>query len=186
MSAVARTPFEQRFDLEPGEGRTVLDLLGTALGAADDERVARLVAAIGNDRPPAEGLGLPRNSSEVLYARATQWFAVGRPDRAEPLFRILCLLEGSVADHWIGHGVCLHIAEQTGAAGLAFQTAHALRPDWAIPCFHLAALAVRERRWADARIWLERFRASLDDTVPEAMRREAARLEVMARPEAGL
>lgn len=181
MRVVARTPFEKRFDLEAGEGQTVLDLLGAALGAAEDERIARLVAAIGTDRPPAEGLGLPRGSSEVLYARATQWFAVGRPDRAEPLFRMLCLLEGSVADHWVGHGVCLHLAEQTAAAGLAFRTAQTLRPEWAVPYFHLAAVAVRDRRWAEARTWLGRFRGAVDASVPETMQREAARLEVMAR-----
>lgn len=173
------TAFEHRFGLEPGEGELVLDLLGTAMGGERDSVVRNLLSALRDDRPLAEGLGLPPGASEVLYARATQWFGVGRPERAEPLFRILCLLEGGSADFWVGHGVCLHLTNRVEAARLAFETAVRLRPDWALPHMHLAAVALRERRREDAGQALARFRDRADDTVPDAIRREAMRLSAM-------
>ncbi|WP_062012781.1 hypothetical protein [Aureimonas sp. AU4] len=180
MNAPPRTGFEQRFDLEPGEGDLVLGLLGPLLADLGESRVSPLLSAIRADRPLSEGLGLPPGAGEVLYARATQWFAVGRPEKAEPLFRILCMLDGASADHWVGHGVCLHLADRIEPARLAFETASRLRPGWAVPLFHLAALAVRERRWGDAVAALEQFGLHADADTPETMRREAQRLRTMA------
>lgn len=180
MSASGLTAFEHRFGLEPGEGDLVLGLLSAAMGGEERDPAARnLLAALRDDRPLAEGLGLPTGASEVLYARATQWFGVGRPERAEPLFRILCLIEGGSADFWVGHGVCLHLTDRVEAARLAFETAARLRPDWALPHVHLAAVALRDRRRDQARRALERFRALADDSVPDAMHGEARRLSAM-------
>lgn len=180
MGAPELTAFEHRFGLEPGEGDLVLEILDAAMGGGDrDTTVRNLLSALRDDRPLAQGLGLPAGASEVLYARATQWFGVGRPERAEPLFRILCLIEGGSADFWVGHGVCLHLTDRVEAARLAFETAARLRPDWALPYVHLAAVALRDRRGEQARRALERFRSLADDSVPDALHEEARRLSAM-------
>ncbi|WP_294641428.1 hypothetical protein [uncultured Aureimonas sp.] len=170
---------ERRFQLEPGESATVVRLLGEAL-AGFGPQGHRLAAALGADTSPAAALGFSRGALEALYARATQWFAVGRRERAEPLFRLLCLLDGGDADMWVAHGVCLHIADRIEAAELAFRTAAALRPTWAVPSFHLAAIALRTGDGAEARRLSALFavQAEADPLVPLSMRREAERLAI--------
>ena len=67
---------------------------------------------------------------------------MGKPDRAEPLFRALCIADGRVADYWVGLGVCLRMRKDRESASLAFSVASSLRPDWAVPVFHACELAL--------------------------------------------
>ncbi|MGQ3211766.1 MAG: hypothetical protein ACT6U0_11515 [Shinella sp.] len=141
-------------------------------GIDGDRFLARLEQ--GDDLGAA--LGLPAELTEFLYARAHRWFTVDRIDRAEPLFRALCVLDGEVADYWIGLGICLRMRENLNAAALAFSTAALLRPQWAVPAFHAAELAVLAGDYGKAAIFLTRFRETADSTIPDRMAAEAARM----------
>lgn len=137
---------------------------------------ARIYAALREGRTLGEALGLPSRVGEALYQRAHNWFTAGRHDRAEASFRVLCILDGRDADHWVGYGVCLRMRDNRPEAELAFATAAALRPGWAVPHFHAASLAIARERWSDADAHLRAFETCRDGPVPEAMHREAARL----------
>jgi len=137
---------------------------------------AHIYAALRAGRSLGVALGLPEGVTEALYGRAHTWFAAGRHDRAEPLFRALCALDGACADYWVGHGVCLHLRGANAEAGIAFATAAALRADWAVPHFHAAGLAAAEGRWGRAAEHLAAFRVRQDRDTPEALIREAGRL----------
>jgi tetratricopeptide (TPR) repeat protein len=137
---------------------------------------ARLVAEIGRGRPLGEALGLPAGLAEALYARAHTWFAAGRHDRAEALFRAVCALDGRSADAWIGYGVCLRLRGAGREAGLAVATAVALRPDWALARVHAAGLAAATGEWDLAARHLAAFAACDGPDTPSDLRREAAQL----------
>lgn len=122
-----------------------------------------------------QALGFRPGAIDFLYARAHQWFLVGRADRAEPLFRALCLLDDRVADFWVGFGVCLRLRGALEHALEAFETASRLRPTWAIPYFHMLELLVRREAWALAATQLAAFEANIDDTVAPELIVEAAR-----------
>jgi hypothetical protein len=124
-------------------------------------------------------LKLPRGTTDLLYARAHRWFSIGRYDRAEPLFRALCVLGERVADHWVGFGVCLRLRDNLPEAGVAFQTAAGLRPDWAVPHFHALELAMRRGDWAAATQCLSAYDQRASDALPEPIRREAERLRAV-------
>lgn len=121
-------------------------------------------------------LGLTPDIVELIYARAHRWFAIGRFDRAEPLFRSLCVAEGQVADYWIGLGVCLRLRDDLKGAALAFATAARLRPDWAVPAFHASELALRAGDLAGAEMHIRRFRQHADALIPERMLAEIERM----------
>ena len=131
-------------------------------------------------RTLAQALGLPPEVNEVLYARAHGWFAAGRHDRAEALFRALSVLDPRSADAWVGFGICLKLREAWDEAAAALAAAAALRPDWAIPHFHAVELEVRRGRWAEAEAHLDVFdrRAGTGD-VPAEIHREAGRLRAI-------
>lgn len=163
------------FGLDPEESALLASLF---VEAAADLGLdgARIYAALRAGQTLGAALGLPESVVEVLYARAHTWFAAGRSDRAEPLFRVLCALDGACADHWVGHGVCLHLRGADSEATIAFATAAALRPDWAVPHFHAAGLAVAQGGWDRAAEHLFAFRERQDRDTPEALVREAGRL----------
>ncbi|WP_378940815.1 hypothetical protein [Mesorhizobium sp. ANAO-SY3R2] len=144
------------------------------VGISGDQFLARLEQ--GDDVGAA--LGLPSELTEFLYARAHRWFMVDRVDRAEPLFRALCVLDGQSADYWIGLGICLRLRGSLDAAALAFSTAARLRPHWAVPAFHAAELAIQTGDYGGARGYLARFHEAPDQDIPERMRQEAARMAV--------
>ena len=83
--------------------------------------------AIFSDLAAGKSLGksmnIPPEAADILYARAHHWFAIGRYDRAESVFRTLCVLDGTKRDHWLGYGVCLKIRGFHPAALVAFQAA---------------------------------------------------------------
>jgi Flp pilus assembly protein TadD len=124
----------------------------------------------------ADAMSLPPRAIETLYARARQWIAVGRFDKAERLFRALVLLQSESADYWIGYGACLKQAGRRAEAAHAFSAASAIRPDWAIPHFHLLGLAIHAGDWAGARRELAAFDAAASSDIPAAIVAEAARI----------
>lgn len=172
---------------DTGNAGTLLGLAGTdadlleqicgdALGAAGVD-AGRFFDRLKQGRSLGAALGLPPDITELIYARAHRWFVAGRPDRAEPLFRALCAADGRTADYWIGLGICLRLKGDYAGASLAFSMATDLRPDWAVPAFHAAELALqrRDRRSAEAEI--QRFRRLSDEATPERMKEEVARME---------
>lgn len=173
--APAATPLERMFGLDAEEEALLLRMLRDAV-ASEGLNADGFLGALAKGTPVAGALGLPPAVVEVLYARAHQWFTVGRPARAEPLFRALCFADGKVADFWIGHGVCLRLRDEFAGAEVAFSTAAGLSPSWAVPPFHLAELAMRRGDWTAAGRWLTAFSRAADADTPEAMRLEAGRL----------
>lgn len=172
---VAAAGIGTRFGLDPEDAALMVGLCSGLLqeaGIDGDHFLARLEQ--GNDL--GEALGLPAELTEFLYARAHRWFIVDRADRAEPLFRALCVLDGEVADYWIGLGICLRLRDSFDAAALAFNTAALLRPQWAVPAFHAAELAILACDYDNAAAYLVRFRETADAAIPERMMAEAARM----------
>jgi tetratricopeptide (TPR) repeat protein len=164
-----------RFGLDAEDAELMAGLCSGLLqeaGIGGDQFLARL--GQGDDLGAA--LGLPADLTEFLYARAHRWFTVDRADRAEPLFRALCVLDGQIADYWIGLGICLRLRDSLDAAALAFGTAARLRPQWAVPAFHAAELAIRNGDYGGAAGHLARFRQTADHDIPERMSAEAARM----------
>ena len=123
-----------------------------------------------------QALAMPKGAGDLLYARAHRWFSLGRIDKAEPLFRALCILDGATADYWIGYGVCLRLRGFLSQAEIAFETAARLRTDWAIPHFHALELAVHRDDWPNAAQRLGRFEERVTAETPEAVQAEAERL----------
>jgi len=113
-------------------------------------------------------LAIPSGVIELLYARAHKWFAVGRPDVAEGLFRALCVLDGNCADYWVGYGICLRQRSAFDEAVIALETASRLKPDWAIPRFHALELFMRREAWERATAALAEFdtRARAEPALP--------------------
>lgn len=134
-----------------------------------------IVDALSRGETLGQALGLPPRFAELLYARAHSLFSAGRHDRAEPLFRALCVIDAPTADYWVGYGLCLRQRDEDAQAALAFATAAALRPGWAVPQFHAAQLALAQERWTQAAAHLDAFHDRDDGAVPAGMRREARR-----------
>jgi tetratricopeptide (TPR) repeat protein len=142
---------------------------------------ARFLEGLRQGQPFGEALGMTPEISELIYARAHRWFSIGRPDRAEPLFRALCIAEAHAADYWVGLGVCLRLRKDWDGAELAFAIASRLRPDWAVPVFHACELALASGNLATAQGRLDRFRElvglqRLERAIPESMIVESDRL----------
>lgn len=125
-----------------------------------------------------QALALSPDIVELIYARAYGWFAQSRADRAEPLFRALCLLDDRCADYWIGYGACLRINNQPETAAKAFKAAAALRPEWAIPHFHALELAVSRKDWDEARNHLTAYEARANTDTPPDIVAEVGKLRL--------
>jgi hypothetical protein len=167
--------------------------LGRMLGL-DDRQVAALgvvfteaARAMGLDGAPiferlnqgqslGRALAMPDGVGDLLYFRAHRWFSVGRADKAEPLFRTLCILDGSCADHWVGYGVCLRLRQSLDDADTAFEVAAKLRSDWAVPHFHALELAVHREQWDAATQRLARYDERATADIAEAIQAEVERL----------
>lgn len=104
-----------------------------------------------------EAMAIPKGVAALLYARAHRWFSAGRPDRAESLFRVLCIIDGENPDNWVGWGICLRIGERWDDALRAFRTASGLNPAWSVPHFHALELHVRRGEWPAAAAALEAY-----------------------------
>ncbi len=163
------------FGLNAAEMELLSTLLGEMTGriGLDGDRI---LDGLGRGETLSQVLNLPPRFGEVLYGRAHTWFAAGRLDRAETLFRVLCVIDGRSADHWVGYGVCLRRRDAWAEAALAFATAAAVRPDWAVPHFHAADLAAAQGQWALAEDHLAAFASRADAALPDPMLQEAAKL----------
>lgn len=145
--------------------------LATPLGVDADH----ILNGLGRGEPLARLLNLPSQVVELLYSRAHMFFTAGRFDRSETLFRALCALDSGVADYWVGYGVCLRRRGCVAEAELAFATAAALRPEWAVPHFHAAQIALGEAQWRRAADHLAAFAECAGPATPASMRQEADR-----------
>lgn len=164
------------FGLAGADADLLEQICGEALGVTGVD-AGRLFDRLRQGQSLGAALGLPHDVTELIYARAHRWFVAGRPDRAEPLFRALCAADGGTADYWIGLGICLRLKGDYAGASLAFSVATDLRPDWAVPAFHAAELALQRRDRTSAEAEIQRFRRLLDAETPERMREEVSRME---------
>jgi hypothetical protein len=98
---------------------------------------------------------------------------------------VLVTLAPGEADYWVGFGCC---ARQSNVreARLAFTTAARLRPVWALPQFHLMALAMHLGEWDAASAALVAYRCASDAALPVEIQRETKRMgeALLARQEA--
>ncbi|QJP15548.1 hypothetical protein G3545_18940 [Starkeya sp. ORNL1] len=171
--------------LDAGETAVLGKLFGAATAALGIEG-GPIFERLSKGETLGGALALPAGTDEVLYARAHRWFAAGRPERAEPLFQALCLLDGTSADYWIGYGVCLKLRGAFTEAAMAFEIAGRLRPDWAMPDFHTLEIALRTGDFTAAAEHLKNFDAHAGaGDIPDAVRAEVSRwrvaLEMRAR-----
>jgi tetratricopeptide (TPR) repeat protein len=122
-----------------------------------------------------QALGIPVAAVELLYSRAHRWSALGRHDRAEPIFRVLCIVSGESADFWTGLGICLRARSAWEEALAAFATASEQRPQWAVPHFHALELCIRRAAWPQAATELAAFEQKADSETHPALTAEAER-----------
>lgn len=134
-------PENRLFGLSPEDGPLLEEVCRAFLKQKGVE-AGRFFEELREGRSLGAALGISPEILELIYARAHRWFSVGKPDRAEPLFRALCIADGRVADYWVGLGVCLRMRGDRDAASLAFSVASSLRPDWPVPVFHACELAL--------------------------------------------
>lgn len=125
--------------------------------------------------PTVQTLDASHAIVEFLYKRALKWFRAGHFDRAEAIFRALCILDTSSADFHVGLGICLRRRSAWHDALDAFEAAARLRPEWAIPRFHMLELLMRRGEWKRGAEELAAFEARLDRNVPPALTSEVAR-----------
>lgn len=125
--------------------------------------------------PLGQALEVPDAAIELLYSRAHRWCAVGRHDKAEPIFRALCVVEGESADFWTGLGICLRARSAWDQALAAFATASQQRPQWAVPHFYALELCVRRDAWVLAATELAAFEQKNDGATHPSLVAEAGR-----------
>jgi len=138
---------------------------------------AKVFEGLRQGKTMGEALGMPSGVRDLLYSRAHRWFSIGRIDRAEPLFRALCVLDQDTGDHWVGYGVCLRLREDLPNAGQAFRAASIIRGDWAVPHFHLMELAVHQQDWPAASEHLANYQQRVRPDIAPAIKAEADRLK---------
>lgn len=184
-SRLAESHLARTLGLDSGEAAVLGKLFGAATAALGIEG-GPIFERLSKGETLGRALALPAGTDEVLYARAHRWFAAGRPERAEPLFQALCLLDGTSADYWIGYGVCLKLRGAFAEAAMAFEIAGRLRPNWAMPDFHTLEIALRTGDFTAATEHLKNFDAHAGaGDIPDAVRAEVSRwrvaLEMRAR-----
>lgn len=174
-AAAAPDPLGQMLGLEAGEV-DALEAVFTESARAMGIDGAKIFGRLREGQSLGQALAMPSGVGDLLYHRAYRWFSFGRIDKAEPLFRALCVLEGGKADYWIGYGVCLRLRENLDQAETAFETAARLRPEWAVPPFHALELAVHRESWQAASEQLARYDQRVTPDIPPAIPAEAERL----------
>lgn len=168
------------FDLDQED----LDLVQSCLDELLPGRSAGMAAALDAGKPLASFLGLSPQLLEVLYGRAFAFFDAGHVDRAEAMFRSLCILDGQRADHWMGLGICARLRDDLDSALVAFSMASTLRSDWAVPHFHIFEIHMRRADTKAASALIPRIEAHLADLPPQ-MREEFARFRMALQRRAG-
>lgn len=104
-----------------------------------------------------DAIGLPPEALQILYARAYNNILVHQPARSKDLFCLLCALDGTQKDYWLGYGICLHACKESSLALAAFDVAAELAPNSPDPEFHRLHFFICEQRWAEACEALFRF-----------------------------
>jgi Flp pilus assembly protein TadD len=168
-------PLGQAYGLDDA----ALDLLGEAfaqIGAKAGLDGAAIFARLRAGQSLAAAMSLSPHTVGALYARAHQWFSIGRIEKAAPLFRALVTLDPQGPEYWIGHGACLRHGGRLVEAQAAFAAAALLRPNWGLPYFHLLGLAIHRGDRAAARELLAAFDAAADTQLPKEIVAEAARI----------
>ena len=157
-TADTAAPLQRSLGLSDSELNAFAPLFAEALSKFGMD--GRLVLAdLLSGKPLAQALAVPDGTADLLYARAHHWFGIGRYDKAEALFRTLCVLDGNKRDHWLGYGICLKIRSQSEPAVVALRIAAEKDPSSAVPYYHLLDVAIRSGAWGDARNWLQEFDA---------------------------
>jgi tetratricopeptide (TPR) repeat protein len=122
-----------------------------------------------------QALDISKAAVETLYSRAYRWSALGRHDKAEAIFRTLCIIDGKSEDFWTGLGICLRARSAWDEALAAFATASDQRPQWAVPHFHALELCIRRADWTRAATELAAFDRKADGETHPALTAEAER-----------
>jgi tetratricopeptide (TPR) repeat protein len=159
-------------------GDAELAALGTLFEASVQTRIDGATAAfsrIAGGQSIARALRVPEAAIEFLYGRAHKWFAAGRFDRAEAIFRTLCIIAPDTAEFRVGLGVCLRRREAWLESLDAFEIAARMRPAWAVPRFHKLELLTRRQAWDQAVAELQAFEARSGAEVPPGFVHAAAR-----------
>ena len=128
-----------------------------------------------------EALGVSEKMVEFLYARAHRWIVVGRHDKAEQIFRVLCILDGESADFWTGLGICLKARAAFDEGLAAFAMATQKRPQWPVPHFHALALLIRRESWQQAASELAAFDKKADSATPASLKAEVEKFRKVLR-----
>ncbi len=149
----------------------IFEIVSRGMGI-DGRRIFDKVAA---GAPFSEALSITPEALELLYARAHQCFAAGRVDKAEQLFRSLCVLDGDRVDFLLGYGICLRFREDYGAAAVMFETVALMRPEWAIPYYHLLEQFIHRKKWSEAKEALASFDIRAGERTEEAINTEVER-----------
>ncbi|WP_407048045.1 hypothetical protein [Methyloraptor flagellatus] len=191
MEAARATDLPETFadlfaGIDPGDRAEVEQIfvkLTDHLGINAGRTFGRLAAG----QPLYEALGLPRAALDLLYQRGFGWLALERFDRAEPLFRALCLLCPGKSEYWLGLGIAAGASGKAEVARATFDQLRASRPDWGALAFHELAFHQRAGRWDEAAEALRRFdKSDRSDLAPAALREvERLRALLTARPSNG-
>jgi tetratricopeptide (TPR) repeat protein len=174
QKAVAASRLARSLEIDDAELGLLEDYFieaAAAKGASGRKIFARLRrgAAFG------QALEIPKAAVEILYSRAHRWSTLGRHEKAEPIFRALCIVDGESADFWTGLGICLRARSAWDEALAAFATASGQKPQWAVPHFHALELCIRRGAWTRAATELAAFEQKADSETHPVLAAEAGR-----------
>jgi tetratricopeptide (TPR) repeat protein len=162
-----------------GDDLDLLEELFAEAAASKGVEGRKVFAALKQGVPFGKALAVKPESIEFLYFRARKWFLLGRDEKAEPIFRALCVLEPETADFWIGLGACRRARSAWHEALFAFDIAARVRPEWPIPHFHKLEILVRLHKWADAAAELQAFESMREDGLDAHLVKEAGKYRVL-------
>jgi tetratricopeptide (TPR) repeat protein len=157
---------------------TELDLLEAFFVEATAAKAAsgrKIFARLRQGASFGQALEISEAAVEILYARAHRLSVLGRHDKAEPIFRALCIVNGAAVDFRIGLGICLRARSAWDEALAAFATASELSPQSAVPHFHALELCIRRGAWARAATELAAFEQKSGSEIHPALAAEAGR-----------
>lgn len=111
-------------------------------------------------------LDLGEDLPEALYTQAFRLANHGQAGRAAELFFILCAIDDTQVDYWLGLGSCLRALQEGVSAMEAFDFAARLAPHSAAPQFHRLVSLVASERWdeaSEALATFDRLAADVED-----------------------
>jgi len=151
-------------DLSPGEvppgDQDELLILATSLARSiEASQAGGACSPDGHCPAPSlkDILGVDDELLEAVYGRALVFLRIGQARRAGDLFYVLCAIDGTRSDHWLGHGICLRECGEIDLALTAFGLAARLASGSPAPHLHRLELLLRQERWDEARSALARL-----------------------------